>query len=62
MRKHPSAIIENQSLVDATLVLMREQIEILPVASSHGSGKVVGVLSPIDVFQKVLELLKTQQK
>lgn len=62
MRKDSPAIIENQSLVDATLVLMHEQIEILPVVSSDGSGKVVGVLSLIDVFGKVLELLKTQQK
>lgn len=62
MRKDSPAIIENQSLVDATLVLMHEQIEILPVVSSDGSGKVAGVLSPIDVFEKVLELWKTQQK
>lgn len=60
MRKDSPAISENQSLVDATLVLMREQIEILPVVSSDGSGKVVGVLSPIDVFRQVLKLLRLQ--
>lgn len=58
MRKDPPRVNENQSLVDATLVLMREQIEILPVVSSDGSGKVLGVLSPIDVFQKVVKVLK----
>jgi NADH dehydrogenase len=55
MQKDPPRVNENQSLMDATLVLMREQIEILPVVSSDGSGKVLGVLSPIGVFQKVIK-------
>ncbi|MER3445315.1 MAG: hypothetical protein C4291_00100 [Candidatus Dadabacteria bacterium] len=61
MRKDTPAIGESQSLVDVILVLMREQIEILPVVSSDGSGRIVGVLSPIDVFRKVVEVLKTHQ-
>ena len=60
MRKDSPKISEDQSLADATIVLMRERVEILPIVSSDGSGKVVGVLSPIDVFRKVLELLRTQ--
>jgi NADH:quinone reductase (non-electrogenic) len=61
MRKDLLTISENQSLVDAALMFMREEIEILPVISSDGSGKVVGVLSPIDVFRKTLGLQRAQQ-
>jgi hypothetical protein len=41
---------------------MREQTEILPVVASGGSGKVVGVLSPVDLFKNKLEPLINKDK
>ena len=57
MRRDPPVVLENQNLLDASVVLLREDIELLPVASTDGGGKVVGVMSPIDVILKVIEPL-----
>jgi len=51
--------MENQSLLDASVVLLREDVDLLPVASMDGSGKVVGVMSPLDVILKAIEPLST---
>jgi hypothetical protein len=37
--------------------LLREDVEVLPVASMDGSGRVVGVMSPLDVILKAIEPL-----
>jgi len=37
--------------------LLREDVDLLPVASRDGSGKVVGVMSPLDVMLKAIEPL-----
>jgi NADH dehydrogenase len=59
MRRDPPVVPENQNLLDASVVLLREDIELLPVASIDGSGRVVGVLSPLDVILKAIEPLST---
>jgi NADH dehydrogenase len=55
MRRDPPVVLENQNLVDASVVLLREDAELLPVASMDGSGRVVGVMSPLDVILKAIE-------
>ena len=59
MRRDPPVVMENQSLLDASVVLLREDVDLLPVASMDGSGKVVGVMSPLDVILKAIEPLST---
>ena len=57
MRRDPPVVMENQSLLDASVMLLREDVDLLPVASRDGSGKVVGVMSPLDVMLKAIEPL-----
>jgi NADH dehydrogenase len=57
MRRDPPVVLENQHFLDASIVLLREDVELLPVANMDGSGRVVGVLSPFDVILKAIEPL-----
>jgi CBS domain-containing protein len=52
MRKDPPVISADQSIIDAALIMLREEIEMLAVVSSDGG--VIGVISPLDVIQKVI--------
>ena len=36
-------------------MLLREDVELLPVATADGSGRVAGVMSPFDVILKAIE-------
>jgi CBS domain-containing protein len=62
MRKDPPAIPENQNLVDASVALLREDVDLLPVTSRDGSGRVVGVMSPLDVILKAIEPISDERK
>jgi len=42
---------------DASVTFLREEIEVLPVVSSDGSGRTVRVLSQLDVILKAVESL-----
>jgi NADH dehydrogenase len=55
MLKDPPTAVENQSLLEASVTLLRADADLLPVVSSEGSGKVVGVISPFDVVLKAIE-------
>ena len=57
MRQDPPVIAADQSIIDAAVIMLREEIEMLPVVSSDGGGKVIGVVSPLDVIQKAVGLL-----
>jgi predicted transcriptional regulator len=57
MRKDPPVISEGQSLIDVSVKFLQEEIEELPVVSSDGSGRTVGVVSPLDVILKAVESL-----
>jgi CBS domain-containing protein len=59
MRKDPPAVTENQTVFDASVVLLRGDVDLLPVVSMDGSGKVVGVISPFEVVLKAIEPLST---
>ncbi|HYV03104.1 MAG TPA: CBS domain-containing protein, partial [Blastocatellia bacterium] len=54
MRPNPPAILESQSVTDAVIMLLLERMEVLPVVSADGSGRVVGTLSSILIFKKAL--------
>jgi len=49
--------VENQRFLEAAVTLLREDVELLPVASMDGSERVVGVISPFDVILKAIEPL-----
>ena len=57
MRRDPPVVMENQSLLDASVVLLREDVDLLLVVNMDGSGRVVGVMSPLDVILKAIEPL-----
>jgi len=59
MRKDPPVVMENQSLFDASVVLLRADVDLLAVVSMDGSGKVLGVISPFEVVLKAIEPLST---
>ena len=50
MRKDPPVISADQSIIDAAVIMLREEIETLAVVSSD--GVVIGVVSPLDVIRK----------
>src|SRR5262249_1739682 len=58
MRKDPPVITQNQTVFDASVVLLRAEVDLLPVVSMDG-GKVVGVISPFEVVLKAIEPLST---
>ena len=49
MRKNPPVISADQSIIDAAVIMLREEIEMLAVVSSDGG--VIGVVSPLDVIR-----------
>jgi len=52
MRTTPPSVTEGQPLRDAVGLLLREQIEGLPVLAADGSGRVVGMLDAVEVFRR----------
>lgn len=59
MRRNSPAIMESQPMTEAVVALLLARIELLPVVSSEGDRKVVGVLSPIDIVKKTLAIQKS---
>lgn len=47
MLPDPPSVLENQRLSDVVGRMRREHVENLPVLAADGSGRVVGVLSPL---------------
>ena len=54
MRERPPAVAENQLLTGGILAILLEHIDLLPVVSADGAGKLVGVLSPVAIAKKAL--------
>jgi NADH dehydrogenase len=54
MREKPPAVTENQPLKGGVLTLLLEDVDLLPVVSADGSGRLVGVLSPAAIAKKAL--------
>ena len=55
MRKDPPVITAEQSIVDAAVIMLREQIEMLSVVGPDGG--VTGVVSPLELIRKINESL-----
>jgi CBS domain-containing protein len=58
MREKPPAVTEDQPLTGGILALLLEHIDLLPVVSADGSGRLVGALSPIAIAKKALMVPK----
>src|SRR6185436_4233094 len=58
MRANAPAILESQSVIDAVIMFLLERMEVLPVVSADGGGRVVGTLSPILIFKEALLMPK----
>jgi CBS domain-containing protein len=57
MRQDPPVIAADQSIIEAAVIMLGEEIEMLAVVSSDGGGRVIGVVSPLAVIQKAFGLL-----
>ncbi|HEX7286970.1 MAG TPA: FAD-dependent oxidoreductase [Candidatus Angelobacter sp.] len=56
MRVNPPSITATQPLSDAIALMLREQVEVLPVIAEDGSRRIAGVLSPLDIFRRAIAL------
>ncbi len=56
MRTNPPSVTVDQPISDAVALMLREQIEVLPVVTADGTRRVAGVLSPIDIFRYTVKL------
>jgi NADH dehydrogenase len=54
MREKPPAVTENHPLTGGVLAILLEHIDLLPVVSADGSGRLVGALSPTAIAKKAL--------
>src|SRR5262245_28934180 len=54
MREKPPAVTENHPLTGGVLAILLEHIDLLPVVSADGSGRLVGALSPTVIAKKAL--------
>jgi CBS domain-containing protein len=54
MRKEPPAVTEHQSIFEASVELLRGDVDLLPVVNKDG-GKVLGVISPFEIVLKAIE-------
>jgi NADH dehydrogenase len=54
MRQAPPSVTANRLLVEAMMIHMREQIELLTVVRADDNSTVVGTLSPFDVIRKAI--------
>jgi CBS domain-containing protein len=54
MLEKPPAVTENHPLTGGILTLLLEYIDLLPVVSADGSGRLVGTLSPTVIAKKAL--------
>src|SRR5215813_14764243 len=54
MLEKPPAVTENHPLTGGVLAILLEHIDLLPVVSADGSGRLVGTLSPTAIAKKAL--------
>ncbi|HEY7182411.1 MAG TPA: FAD-dependent oxidoreductase [Blastocatellia bacterium] len=54
MREKPPAVTENHPLTGGILAILLEHVDLLPVVSADGSGRLVGTLSPTAIAKKAL--------
>src|SRR5262249_61925915 len=46
MRKDPPVVTQNQTVFDASVVLLRGDMHLLPVVSTHGARNLVALITP----------------
>jgi len=57
MRTDPPVVSADQNIIDAAIIMLREEIEMIPVVSADGD--VMGLVSPLDVIQKADQALSS---
>jgi NADH dehydrogenase len=54
MREKPPSVTENHPLTGGVLAILLEHIDLLPVVSADGSGRLVGALNPAVIAKKAM--------
>jgi CBS domain-containing protein len=60
MRGEPPTVRPEQTLLDAAHAFLGKRVEVLAVVSGDEGSKVVGVLSPLDVFWRAVTAIERQ--